>query len=103
MEYREKTALAAFVSVILLIVAVTVFATASYRRSESTSSPPVAKVLTDQCLRKELFNQCLASVPEGPTSTTVSNDWSEVVEECGGQAYSMAQRKQTFIKPECAW
>jgi hypothetical protein len=35
----------------------------------------------NQVLRRQLFKECLDSVPEGP-STTTFNDWSEVVNNC---------------------
>ena len=41
---------------------------------------------TDQKLRREIFKECLGSVPAGPQST-VYNDWDELVSECGDQAY----------------
>lgn len=48
---------------------------------------------TDQELRREIFFQCLQALPKGPESTRY-NDWSEVVEECGDQAYHMAQKRK---------
>lgn len=44
-------------------------------------------------LRRELFQQCLKSLPLGPTSV-VNNDWSEVVDSCDSIAFS-----QSFEKP----
>jgi hypothetical protein len=55
----------------------------------------------DQCLRREIFAQCLSAVPPGPQDTKY-NDWSEVVSECGSQAYYQAQRYPKHVKPECA-
>lgn len=45
----------------------------------------------DQKERKHLFAQCMASLPEGPTSTTY-NDWDEVVSECDTTA-----REQSMV------
>lgn len=54
----------------------------------------------DQCLRADLFKQCMASLPAGPASTKY-NDWSEVVSECGSQAYYQSLRNRSLVKPEC--
>lgn len=44
----------------------------------------------DKKLRSEIFFRCLAALPKGPEHTKNSNDWDEVVAECGSQAYAMA-------------
>jgi len=44
---------------------------------------------TDQQARFEKFQYCLQNVPKGPT-TTMSNDWNEVVKTCGEQATMMS-------------
>ncbi len=54
----------------------------------------------DQCLRIELFQQCLKALPAGPQSTQY-NDWNEVVAQCQNAAYYQSLRKQEFIKKEC--
>jgi len=54
----------------------------------------------DQCLRAELFQQCLKALPAGPQSTQY-NDWDEVVSACASAAYYQSLRKNAFIKPEC--
>lgn len=54
----------------------------------------------DQCMRREIFQQCMAALPKGPTST-VSNDWAEVVEACENAAYYQSKRSGQNIKPEC--
>lgn len=56
---------------------------------------------TDQCLRQEMFFKCLSMVPKGPEQVRNSNDWDEVVHECGSQAYYLAQRVPSQIKEEC--
>lgn len=47
----------------------------------------------DQDLRAKLFLSCMNSLPAGPTAT-MYNDWDEVVEECGRQAYFMSLRRK---------
>lgn len=44
----------------------------------------------DQALRRQIFKECLESIPKGPEKIDNSNDWQEVVEECGDQADSMS-------------
>ena len=64
---------------------------------------PQEAVLTDQCLRQELFKQCMSGLPKGPERVgAMANDWQDVVAECGRQAYYLAKRKAAYIKPECA-
>lgn len=56
----------------------------------------------DQCLRQEIFKQCMASLPKGPQSITAAgNDWDEVVKSCDNAAYSQSIRTTQTIKPEC--
>ena len=57
--------------------------------------------ITDQCLRAQLFQQCLTALPQGPVSTHNSNDWDEVVDSCNRYSYSAAQRAPEYITPEC--
>jgi len=62
--------------------------------------PPDKVVVTDQCLQREIFKECLNTVPPGPLATKY-NDWDEVVVECRRSAYYMAQRQRGVIKEEC--
>lgn len=55
---------------------------------------------SDECLRREIFQQCLASVPKGP-QTTQENPWHKVIAECESAAYYQSQRLSSRIKPEC--
>lgn len=55
----------------------------------------------DQCLRREVFNQCLVSVPKGPEVAGKYNDWDEVVSECATSAYRISIRLREQVKPEC--
>jgi hypothetical protein len=54
----------------------------------------------DQCLRADLFKQCLAQVPKGPVST-VENPWHKVVEECESAAYHQSWRKTGMVEMKC--
>lgn len=54
----------------------------------------------DQCLRVQLFQQCMASLPAGPVSTQY-NDWDEVVGQCNDVSRVQAARLTTTVKLEC--
>ncbi len=54
----------------------------------------------DQCLRREIFQQCMAALPAGPVGAKY-NDWDEVVAECDSIARSQAYRQNDVIKKEC--
>lgn len=54
----------------------------------------------NQCLRAEIFKQCLAQIPEGP-ERTVYNDWAEVVDACESAAYYQSLRKISQIPKGC--
>lgn len=57
--------------------------------------------ILDQCLRREIFMQCLAAVPKGPEKIAGSNDWGEVVGECASVAQYMSVRRKSQVKVEC--
>ncbi|WEM34480.1 hypothetical protein [Xanthomonas phage X1] len=59
-----------------------------------------SKTTNDQCLRNQIFQQCLATIPPGPQKT-VYNDWNEVVSECSSVAYYQSLRVRSQVKPEC--
>jgi len=42
--------------------------------------------------RGQMFQSCLKALPAGPQSTQY-NDWSEVVDSCGRQAFYMMNTK----------
>ena len=63
--------------------------------------PEAKRTEPDQCIRAELFKQCLAAVPTGPTHTVASNDWDEVVDACSNSAVVTSYRTLDQIKPEC--
>lgn len=67
----------------------------------SNDAVPIVKRNPDQCLRRELFNECLKALPSGPLSTATSNDWDEVVDACREHAYYTSIRNVEQIKPEC--
>ena len=61
---------------------------------------PAPKSDYDQCLRAELFQQCLRLAPAGPVSSHY-NDWAEVISECQSAASRNSVRAIEQIKPEC--
>jgi hypothetical protein len=58
------------------------------------------RVMRDQCMRQQIFLQCMAALPAGP-QTTMYNDWDEVVSECESAAAYQSLRPTQHIKPEC--
>lgn len=56
--------------------------------------------IPDQCLRRELFNECMKLLPGGPIATHY-NDWDDVVSECRSYAWSVSVRLQSQVKKEC--
>jgi hypothetical protein len=54
----------------------------------------------DQCLRRDIFFQCLQSLPAGPVETKY-NDWDEVVSQCGTEAAFQSIRKKSQITAQC--
>ena len=54
----------------------------------------------NQCIRREVFKECMAALPKGPEVTRY-NDWNEVVESCGDQARNMSYRSLSSIPKEC--
>lgn len=54
----------------------------------------------DQCMRRELFQQCMKALPAGPQSTKY-NDWDEVVGKCESVAYYQSLKKKSQITAEC--
>lgn len=62
--------------------------------------PFIDQRVVNQCLRRELFNECMKMLPAGPVATKY-NDWDEVVAECGSQAYYMSHRKESTIPQGC--
>ena len=54
----------------------------------------------DQCLRAELFQACLKSLPSGP-QVTKYNDWDEVVSSCQSTSYYQSLRGGSLIEPRC--
>ena len=54
----------------------------------------------DQCLRAQLFKECLEKVPKGPDVVNF-NDWRNVVSECESASQYQSVRLRTSIKQEC--
>ena len=69
---------------------------AACERTEIIKEPQIP----DQCLRRELFNECMKSLPAGPVATQY-NDWDDVVAECRKYAWSVSTRLESMIKKEC--
>lgn len=60
----------------------------------------IARSQVDQCLARDLFKECLAGVPKGPTATKY-NDWDEMIEECRVTAKQFATKPPELIQPAC--
>ena len=57
--------------------------------------------VTDQCARREIFQQCLKLLPAGPVQAKY-NDWDEVVEACSDVAYWQSRiQDASAVKKEC--
>lgn len=56
--------------------------------------------MADQCMRREIFQQCMKALPAGPKAT-MYNDWDEVVSQCDSVAHYQSLRRKSQIKPEC--
>jgi len=56
--------------------------------------------IPDQCLRRELFTECMKLLPGGPVATHY-NDWDDVVSECRSYAWGVSMRLQSQVKKEC--
>jgi hypothetical protein len=65
-----------------------------------TSCEKKDRTMHDMCLQREIFKECMESLPAGPTSTKY-NDWDEVVIECRKVAYHYSKRRESAIKNEC--
>ncbi len=59
-----------------------------------------SETILDQCMRNQVFERCLTTVPRGPESTRY-NDWAEVVGECETAAMYQSYRLRAQVKPEC--
>lgn len=63
--------------------------------------PEAPKWATDQCQRREIFQQCLKLLPAGPVQSKY-NDWDEVVEACSDVAYWQSRiQDASTVKKEC--
>lgn len=60
----------------------------------------VEKPEVDQCMRRELFQQCLRLVPQGPKSVGIS-DWADVVKQCEVASYYQSLVTKSSIAKQC--
>jgi hypothetical protein len=56
--------------------------------------------MPNQCIRREVFKECMAALPKGP-EVTHYNDWNEVVESCNEVARNISYRTYGSIPKEC--
>ena len=54
----------------------------------------------DQCLRREIFKECMKLLPNGPSHVKY-NDWDEVVKACGEVSYYQSIRRLSMIPEKC--
>jgi hypothetical protein len=54
----------------------------------------------DQCIRWQLFQQCMAALPAGPVQAKY-NDWDEVVSQCESTASRAAYRIPELVPDTC--
>lgn len=62
--------------------------------------PFIDERVSNLCLQREIFNECMKMLPAGPLATKY-NDWDEVVSECGKQAYYLSIRNESTIPQGC--
>lgn len=55
----------------------------------------------NQCLKRELFVECMKVLPSGPQRTGTSNDWDEVVDSCTSYAVHTSVRNISQIPVGC--
>lgn len=66
-------------------------------------SKPANYQVHDQCLRAQIFKECLERLPKGPESIAVTgNSWHKVVSECEDAASYQSLRMKSTVKPECS-
>jgi len=75
-----------------LRVAFAVFGVALCGCAPPAKDAGIAADWPDQNLRRQVFMECLEKAPAGPQATKY-NDWDEVVEACGQQAYYISLPK----------
>ena len=49
----------------------------------------------DQCLRREIYKECLGAAPKD------KEPWTKIVDKCSTLSEYQATRRVTQIKPEC--
>lgn len=75
------------------LLLVVIFALALWLTLTLTGCTPPEQPEPDRQLQREIFMQCLDHAPAGPVATRY-NDWSEVIDECGSQAYYLSFRER---------
>lgn len=63
-------------------------------------SSPANESEIDQCMRREIFRECMSILPAGPQRTHY-NDWDEVVDSCATTAYHQSLRLRSQVLPAC--
>lgn len=56
--------------------------------------------VVDACLQRQIFTECLAHLPTGPTAPAF-NDWDDVVDSCRAAARDQSVRVCSVVKIEC--
>ena len=66
-------------------------------------SAPGLSVQADQCLRQQVFKECMSLTPAMPTVKVdqSTGDWAEIVQACSNHAYYTSKRQANQIKEEC--
>lgn len=82
---------------VLVVACMLLTGCSSERVPEAIRTDPV---VINQCVRADLFKQCMASLPAGPVSTQY-NDWDEVVDSCASQMTYLSYRLKSQVPIEC--
>jgi hypothetical protein len=64
------------------------------------SAESMGREQIDQCIRWQLFQQCMAALPAGPQRTQY-NDWDDVVSQCEDAATRASYRIPALIPAAC--
>ncbi len=56
---------------------------------------------SNQCLRSELFKECMAAIPAGPVVIGNDNNWGEVIGKCENAAYYQSLRTRDHVPAAC--
>ena len=66
-------------------------------------SAPDLSVKADQCMRQQVFKECMSLTPTMPTVKVdqSTGDWAEVVNACSNHAYYVSKRPVETIPEGC--